>query len=108
MTERRRVLKEYETPDGKVPYLDWLHALKDSRTRAIIRNRVDRLEEGNPGNWNSVGGGVYELKIYFGPGYRVYFGEDGPVLVVLLCGGDKKTQKKDIQTAQKYWEQYRR
>jgi putative addiction module killer protein len=102
----KKVLKEYQTRAGKAPYLDWLHSLREGLTRAVIRNRVDRLEEGNPGNCNSVGHGVYELKIFFGPGYRVYFGEDGPALVILLCGGDKKTQQKDIKKAHAHWADY--
>jgi putative addiction module killer protein len=108
MISRKRILEEYQTSGGSVPYLEWLHAVKDGQTRAVIRNRVDRLEEGNPGHWKSVGHGIYELKIHFGSGFRVYFAEYGPILIILLCGGDKKTQQKDIQNAQKYWSDYRR
>lgn len=104
----KKTLKLYKTPEGNEPYLDWLHSLRDRRTRAVIRNRIDRFEEGNPGNWNSVGKGVFELKIFFGPGYRVYFAEEGSIVVVLLCGGDKNAQEKDIQRAQRYWADYRR
>jgi putative addiction module killer protein len=77
----------------------WLMDLKDRQGRARILTRIDRLEEGNPGNWRSVGGGVIELKIDFGPGYRVYYVQHGTRLIVLLCGGDKSTQARDIEVA---------
>jgi putative addiction module killer protein len=73
--------------------------MKDRQGRAKILTRIDRLEEGNPGNSRSLGAGVVEMKIDFGPGYRVYYVERGPVLIVLLCGGDKSTQASDIKRA---------
>ena len=80
-------------------FSEWLKALRDRQGRAKILSRIDRLEEGNPGKTRSVGGGVIEMKIDFGPGYRVYFIQRGTVAIVLLCGGDKGTQKKDIERA---------
>jgi putative addiction module killer protein len=77
----------------------WLSDLKDRQGRAKILARIDRLEEGNPGNTRSVGAGVVEMKIDFGPGYRVYFVQRGDVVIVLLCGGDKSTQDTDIRRA---------
>ena len=68
--------------------------------------RLDRVEQGNLGKHHSVGEGVSELVIDFGPGYRVYFGQDGMDLVILLIGGDKSSQQQDIQTARKYWREY--
>lgn len=97
----------YETKEGNAPFERWLENLKDRKARAVIRARLDRLEYGNAGRYESVGSGVYELKIYFGPGYRVYFGEDGKVVVILLWGGDKSTQKKDIKKAREYWADYK-
>jgi len=73
--------------------------LKDKQGRARILTRIDRLEEGNPGNSRSVGGGIVELKIDFGPGYRIYYVQRGAMLIVLLCGGDKSTQASDIREA---------
>jgi len=77
----------------------WLMDLKDKQGRARILTRIDRLEEGNPGNSRSVGGGIVELKIDFGPGYRIYYVQRGAMLIVLLCGGDKSTQASDIREA---------
>jgi putative addiction module killer protein len=77
----------------------WLSGLADSRVRAKIAARIDRLAHGNPGDVAPVGEGVSELRIHFGPGYRVYFVARGRALVILLCGGDKSSQAKDIKTA---------
>lgn len=78
----------------------WLGKLKDRRAVARILVRIDRLALGNPGDVKSVGGGVFELKIDYGPGDRVYFAQREQQLVLLLCGGDKSTQSQDIGTAQ--------
>lgn len=80
-------------------FAKWLSGLRDRQGRAKILARIDRLEEGNPGKTRSVGAGVVEMKIDFGPGYRVYFVQRGDVLIVLLCGGDKSTQDNDIRRA---------
>ncbi len=101
-----RELLTYETEDGKCPFDEWLTGLKDVSGRAIIRKRLNRVRLGNLGNTRSLGDGVWELKIDFGPGYRVYYGEDGPRIVVLLVGGDKGSQSKDIESAKEYWEDY--
>lgn len=97
----------YVGRDGKSPYSDWLDGLKDVKARAIIRVRIDRVRLGNFGKCRSVGEGIYELKIDFGPGYRVYFGREGDKLVILLCGGDKGSQKRDIEKAHVYWKDCR-
>ena len=78
---------------------EWLRSLRDIQGKAKIVARLDRLEDGNPGNSRSVGEGIFELKIDFGPGYRIYYVQRGEVLTVVLCGGDKSTQRKDIQRA---------
>ena len=91
---------------NKSPYLEWLEDLKDIKARAKIKVRIDRLRMGNLGDHRSVGNGVLELKIDFGPGYRIYFGRDGSDLVLLLCGGNKSTQARDIVEAKKYWLDY--
>jgi len=80
-------------------YRDWINALKDRAGRARVQVRVDRLAHGNPGQHRMLTNGVCELKIDFGPGYRVYYTERGGVLIVLLAGGDKSSQARDIKTA---------
>jgi putative addiction module killer protein len=80
-------------------YLSWINALKDRVGRARIQVRVDRLVHGNPGQHRDLTDGVSELKIDFGPGYRVYYTERDGELIVLLAGGDKSTQQKDIKSA---------
>ena len=102
---QRRILK-YITEDGRCPFDEWADALKDKRTQAIVNNRLFRVAQGNFGLCSGVGENLLELKIDFGPGLRVYFAEDGDTIVVLLCGGDKSTQSKDIKKAMEYWKDY--
>lgn len=79
----------------------WRTRLKDQRTRAIIASRLDRLAFGNAGDVRPVGGGVSELRIDYGPGYRIYYKRHGSTIILLLCGGDKRTQANDIETAKR-------
>jgi len=102
---RPRKLRRYQDENREHPFDAWITGLKDKKGRGIIRNRLDRLEAGNMGDCDPVGEGVFEFKINFGPGYRVYFGEDGD-LVVLLWGGIKDTQRRDILTAKGFWRDY--
>ena len=91
--------------DGVEPFLRWLRRLRDAQARSVIRTKLNRLQSGNFSNCEPVGEGVHELKIAFGPGYRVYFGTDGEV-IVLLTGGDKDSQGRDIAKAKEYWADY--
>lgn len=93
----------YLTQDGRCPFTIWLNALRDRQARAKIKKRLDRIELGNLGDVKPVGEGVMELRIPYGPGYRVYFSQVGSRIVLLLCGGDKKTQDQDILRAKQYW-----
>jgi len=86
---------------------DWLVRLKDRRAVARIAVRLDRLAAGNPGDVKSVGEGVSELRIAYGPGYRVYFMQRGVVVILLLCGGDKSSQTNDIKTAKALAEKWK-
>ena len=88
------------------PFSDWLHSLRDAQAAGIVRARLNRIRLGNFGDCKSVGGGVEELRIDFGPGYRVYYGREGSFVVILLCGGDKRSQARDILTAQNHWKEY--
>jgi putative addiction module killer protein len=102
-----RRIEVYVARDGSEPFTDWLNGLRDGQARAIIRVRLDRISLGNFGDSRPVGEGVMEARIDFGPGYRVYFARNGEALVVLLCGGDKSTQDRDIRRAKEYWSDYR-
>jgi putative addiction module killer protein len=103
-----RDIEVYLTEEGRTPFTDWLNALRDIRGRAKIRTRLDRVRLGNFGDRASVGGGVEDLRIDFGPGYRVYFGQVGSKVVLLLCGGHKNTQEQDIREARRYWKDYKK
>jgi putative addiction module killer protein len=94
-------LKQTET------FRRWRLQLKDERTRAVIASRLDRLAFGNSGDAKPVGEGISELRIDYGPGYRIYFQRRGNSFVILLCGGDKSTQSRDIQTAKRLAKQWR-
>src|SRR4051794_19352784 len=100
-------LRYYIAANGHSPFADWFADL-DSAARAKVAAVMARMEQGNLSNVKSVGEGVLEYKIDFGPGYRVYFGRDGEVLVVLLAGGTKKRQQRDIDAARLYWQDYKR
>jgi putative addiction module killer protein len=101
-------IEEYVTEDGRSPFAEWIESLKDRAARARIRVRLDRLSLGNWGDSGSLGGSLHELRIDYGPGYRVYFGQAGRPILLLLCGGTKSTQARDIEQARAYWRDYRR
>ncbi len=108
MQSQPHELRIYETGEGEAPFVTWLDNLRDRKARANIRKRLDRVMLGNFGDFKSVGQGILELRIDYGPGYRVYFALTGTLVVLLLCGGDKSTQKQDIQKAQEFWEDFKR
>ena len=108
MEPRKREIRHYTTDDGTNFFQEWLLALKDLTARAAILKRLARVEDGLFGDHRFVGGNVWELRIHIGPGYRVYYGEDGPVVVILILGGDKGSQKRDIRKAQECWDESRR
>jgi putative addiction module killer protein len=98
---------QYVKEDGSAPFAQWLSTLRDLQAKTAIRRRIDRFEAGNSGNTRALRGGVSELKIDLGPGYRVYFAQHGKIIVLLLCGGDKGTQDADIAKAVSYWEDWK-
>lgn len=100
-------VRHYVTPSGKDAFDSWLTHLADSRTQAKIATRIDRLAAGNFGDCKSLREGVYELRIDWGPGYRVYYALLGRDRVLLLCGGDKRKQLSDIERAIKYLRDYK-
>jgi len=103
-----RGVRRYRTQAGEIPFEEWLGSLRDWKLRSRILARLDRIVAGNFGDTKLVGTGIWELRFHFGPGYRIYFGLDGNVFVILLCGGDKSNQRSDIERAQSYWKDYLR
>ena len=101
-----KTVEIYQTKEGRKPFEEWIDSLKDKQAQIIIATRIARIKAGNLGLYRAIGSGVCELKINYGPGYRVYFGQAGTVMLVLLCGGDKKSQNKDIKMAWSYWNDY--
>ena len=105
MDTRPKEIRIYEDEEGRAPFSEWMDR-QEAPLYSRVMARLERVELGNLGDHRGVGDGVFELKIDFGPGYRVYFGLDGSELVVLLIGGTKKTQRRDIETAKQYWRNY--
>jgi len=102
-------IEHYLTPgSGKDPYLDWIRHLRDVQAKIAIIRRVARVEHGNFGDHKWCRDGVWELRIDVGPGYRVYYGVVGRRVVLLLCGGDKRTQDADLDRAVIYWKDWQR
>nr|VFJ66514.1 MAG: putative addiction module killer protein [Candidatus Kentron sp. FW] len=101
-------IRHYITEDGKDTYLDWQLSIRDRKARVAIDRRVNRMERGNFGDRRFCRDGVWELRIDTGPGYRIYYATAGKQIVLLLCGGDKRTQEADIDRACEYWRNWRR
>lgn len=99
-------IRQYVDRQGRTPFLKWLDALNDE-AQARVSIALERLECGNFSSIKSIGAGVQELRINFGPGYRIYFGWDGEQLVILLAGGSKKGQQTDIETAKSLWQEFK-
>jgi putative addiction module killer protein len=99
---------DYLTEDGRAPLKEWLSNLADRQARARILVRLQRLGAGNFGDCRALGNGIWELRIDYGPGYRVYYARAGKKLLLLLVGGDKRKQQADIETAVLYWKDWNR
>lgn len=100
-------VREYQTQDQRIPFTEWLTVLRDRRAVQAITARITRMQQGNRGDWKAIGSGLFELRIDSGPGYRLYCGQDGKALVLLLCAGSKRNQVKDIEVAHGYWKDYK-
>jgi putative addiction module killer protein len=100
-------IKLLATEDGRSPFEVWYNAIRDNQVRARIRSRITRIRAGNFGDCKSVGEGVNELRLDFGPGYRIYYSVANQTVVILLVGGDKATQDKDIANARKLCQEYK-
>jgi putative addiction module killer protein len=101
-------IRVYQDKNKREPFVKWLKTIRDATVKARIQQRIRRIEvDRNFGDAKSLGDGVYELKLQFGPGYRVYFGKVNFQLVLLLVAGDKSSQEKDIKIAKVYWKDYK-
>ncbi len=102
-----RDVQEYQREDGTLPFSKWFRSLKDQQARTKVAKILNRMESGILGDYKFVGEGVFECRIHYGPGYRIYFGLQGEEVILLLCGGDKSSQQSDIHQAKDYWADYR-
>ena len=107
MEIRPRTIRNYVTPKGHELFEEWLDSLRDKKVQAIVLERLNRLRLGNIGDCRHLGEGVYELRIHYGSGYRVYFGDLDGEIVIMLCGGDKGMQRRDIKRARECWQEFK-
>lgn len=105
MEARPKQVRNYESADGESPFEEWMKGLRSQTIHGVILNRLDRVQTGNLGDCRPTGEGISELRIDVGPGYRVYFGQDGDA-VILLGGGTKRSQTNDILRAKERWKDY--
>lgn len=103
---RPRIIDFYQIPNGPEPFTRWLLSIRDTSIQRRIQARLTSVRDGNLGDHRAVGGGVWELRLDFGAGYRIYFGQVDTTIVLLLCGGDKSSQQRDIERAKNYWIEY--
>lgn len=100
-------IREYVKENGTNPFHEWLETL-DNKTKARVQIRILRVEQGNLGDYKNLSDGVFELRLHFESGVRIYFARDGANIILLLVGGNKSSQKKDIANAKSYWNNYRK
>lgn len=101
-------LVRYKQVDGRCPFDDWFFSLRDKRVQGRVVARLLNVEAGNLGDCSSVGEGVVELRVHLGAGYRIYCGRSGTSLIILLCGGDKSSQPRDIRRAMEFWNNWKK
>jgi len=106
ITPGLRTTKRYQTEGGRCPFDEWFNSLRDTQGKANAAARIERAEKGGFGDHKVLGDGVFELRIDVGPGYRVYFGLEGDKFILLLLGGAKGSQSRDIERSKKYWADY--
>ena len=107
MSDTRKLeVDAYRTSSGKEPFTDWLASIRDKTTRGRIEKRMDRVEDGNMGDYRRLGTNLYELRLDFGPGYRIYFSiyvsKSDSKTILILCAGDKSSQTRNIERAKEY------
>jgi putative addiction module killer protein len=106
--ESIKKISHYMTRDGKSVFQSWFRVLNDGMAKFKITQRLIRAKDGNFGDTRTVGDGVHEMRVDHGPGYRIYYANDGDTIILLLCGGDKRTQDKDIKASKRYWVDYKK
>ena len=99
---RKLEVEAYRISSGKEPFTEWLDSIRDKATQRRIEKRMDRVEDGNMGDYRHLGTNLYELRLDFGPGYRIYFTESDSTTILILCAGDKSSQTRDIERAKRY------
>ena len=99
---RKLSVDAYQTSNGREPFTEWLDSIRDKTTKSRIKKRMDRVEDGNRGDYKLLGPNLYELRLDFGPGYRIYFSEPDSTTILILCAGDKSSQTTDIERAKEY------
>ena len=102
-----RTINFYQIPNGHEPFARWILSIRDTRARQRIQARLTSVRTSNLGDHRFVGDGVWELRLDVGPGYRIYYGEVDNTVFLLLCGGDKSSQRRDIDRAKNYWKEYK-
>ena len=107
MTGQEWTIEYHIDESGREPFRGWHESLRDFKAQTVIDAKMARVRLGNFGACQPVGHGVFEFKIDYGPGYRIYYGRIASKIILLLCGGDKSTQQKDIQTAHRFWRQFK-
>jgi len=105
MEVTKKSIEIYHDNNGREPFTEWVKSISMS-DRSRIFSRLDRVESGNLGDYKPVGDDVYELRFHFGSGFRVYYGEVNNQIILLLCGGEKSSQKKDVKKAKVYWKDF--
>lgn len=101
-------IRKYQYKDGRIPFDVWFKTIKNRKERARLLKRLDKVQLGNLGDWSSVGDGVFELKEHFSKGYRIYYGLESRTVILLICGGDKSSQAKDIEMAKQIWQTFKK
>ena len=102
------IVEHYRDQNGRVPFEDWFESLYDHRAQEIILARLGRIKNGLYGDVKGLEEGIFEIRIHFGPGYRIYFGKHNHQIILLLCASDKRRQNSAIQKAKRYWKDYLR
>ena len=100
-------IRKYKSTNGHIPFDEWLDTIKDKSVKARLLKRLKKVQLGNLGDWNSVGDGIFELREHFNRGFWIYYGIEKQTVILLLCGGGKSTQAKDIRKARQYWREYK-